>query len=55
MTASEDAPMVSFAGVTKRYGNLTVIDGLDLFDRARREGGDDRPVRLGQDHRPDAC
>ncbi len=30
MTASEAAPMVRFEGVTKRYGNLTVIDGLDL-------------------------
>ena len=26
----DDAPMVRFANVTKRYGALTVIDGLDL-------------------------
>jgi polar amino acid transport system ATP-binding protein len=25
-----DAPMVRFANVTKRYGDLTVLDGLDL-------------------------
>ena len=30
MTSSDAAPMVRFEGVTKRYGNLTVIDGLDL-------------------------
>ncbi len=30
MTASDAVPMVRFEGVTKRYGNLTVIDGLDL-------------------------
>ena len=26
----DDAPMVRFASVTKRYGSLTVLDGLDL-------------------------
>jgi polar amino acid transport system ATP-binding protein len=30
MTGERGMPMVRFAGVIKRYGNLTVIDGLDL-------------------------
>ena len=30
MTSSNAAAMVRFENVTKRYGNLTVIDGLDL-------------------------
>ena len=25
-----DAPIVRFSGVTKRYGDLTVLDALDL-------------------------
>ncbi|HUF88110.1 MAG TPA: ectoine/hydroxyectoine ABC transporter ATP-binding protein EhuA [Thermohalobaculum sp.] len=29
-TLGADAPMVRFAGVTKRYGDLTVLDALDL-------------------------
>ncbi|HZS82178.1 MAG TPA: ectoine/hydroxyectoine ABC transporter ATP-binding protein EhuA [Stellaceae bacterium] len=30
MTLDRATPMVKFAGVTKRYGRLTVIDGLDF-------------------------
>ena len=30
MTTGDATPMVRFEKVTKRYGNLTVIDGLDL-------------------------
>ena len=30
MTAFANQPMVRYEGVTKRYGRLTVIDGLDL-------------------------
>ena len=30
MNLGEDAPMVRFAGVTKRYGPLTVLDSLNL-------------------------
>jgi polar amino acid transport system ATP-binding protein len=35
-TSPTDAPMVRFAGVTKRYGTLTVLDSLDL-EIARNE------------------
>ena len=44
-------PMVRFDKVTKSYGALTVLDGLDLDVARRREGRDHRPVGLGQDHR----
>lgn len=30
LTQPEGSPMVRFSGVTKRYGNLTVLDNLDL-------------------------
>ena len=42
--------MVRFAGVSKRYGDLTVLDRLELDVGRERDGVDHRPVRLGQDH-----
>ena len=45
--AAPAQPMVRFASVTKRYGELTVLEGSTLMSGGR-EGCHHRPQRLGQ-------
>ena len=44
-------PAVELVGLTKSFGSVTAVDGLDLRHRGRRVLLDAGPVRLRQDHR----
>ena len=46
-----EQPMVRFENVSKRYGSLTVLDGLDLEIKRGEKVSVIGPSGLGQDHR----
>ena len=52
--ASGGGEAVRLEHVTKRYGDVSAVDGLDLEVRERGVLLDARSIRLGEDHLPAA-